>query len=128
MTTRERLAVLAALLVLVALFVAAQPVAAGFGALAGVAAGLALDDRLNRLRRRVDARLGDDLEVPRTGLRIEVVVRRLLLQVAVLAALLVVVLVTPFTGDRVMALLGTAATALPAVLTAERLRRRPGRG
>jgi hypothetical protein len=122
-TRRERLAVLAVLVVLVAAFVLRQPVAAGFGALAGVAGGLALDDRLDRLRRRVDARLGDDVEVPRTGLRVEVVVRRVLLQVVVLAGLLVVVAFTPFAGENVLALLATAATALPAVLTAQRLRR-----
>ena len=116
------MAVLACLVVLIALFVAAQPLSAGFGLLAGLAAGLAVDDRLDRVRRKVDARIGADVAVPRSGLRVEVVAWRMLLQVAVLGALLVVVLLTPFTGDRVMALLGTAATALPAVLTWQRLR------
>ena len=57
-----------------------------------------------------------------TGLRVQVVVRRVLLQVAVLAALLVVAAFTPFVGDRAFAAVASAATALPAVLTVQRLR------
>lgn len=122
MTRLERLAVLVFLLVVTALLVLAQPVAGGLGALAGIAVGLAVADRLGRLRRRVDARLGDDLPVPRSRLRLEVVLRRALLQVAVLAVLLVAAALTPFAGDRAFALVATAATALPAVLAAQRVR------
>ncbi len=123
MTRPERLVVAAALLALLVLLVARQPVSGSFGALAGVGAGLVLTDRLGRLRRRVDARLGADDPVPRGGLRAEVVVRRVVLQIAVLGALLVLVALTPFAGDDVFALLATAATAVPLVLTADRLRR-----
>ncbi len=121
MTRLERLAVLTILVVLVALFVLRQPVAASLGALAGVAGGLALGDRLGRLRRLVDAQLGDDVVVPRSGLRVQVVLRRVLLQVVVLAVLLLAFLI-PFVGDNAFAAVAAAATALPAVLTAQRVR------
>jgi hypothetical protein len=120
-TRLERLAVLTILVVLVALFVLRQPVAASLGALAGVAGGLALGDRLGRLRRLVDAQLGDDVVVPRSGLRVQVVLRRVLLQVVVLAVLLLAFLI-PFVGDNAFAAVAAAATALPAVLTAQRVR------
>ncbi len=122
MTRLERLAVLAALLVLVALLVVRQPLAGGLGVLAGGALGLSVADRLGRLRRKVDARLGDDLPVPPSGLRPQVVVRRVLLQVAVLAGLLVVAAFTPFVGDSAFAAFAAAATTLPAVLAVQRLR------
>lgn len=121
MTRLERLAVLTILVVLVALFVLRQPVAASLGALAGVAGGLALGDRLGRLRRLVDAQLGDDVVVPRSGLRVQVVLRRVLLQVVVLAVLLLAFLI-PFVGDSAFAAVAAAVTALPAVLTAQRVR------
>ena len=121
MTRLERLAVLTILVVFVALFVLRQPVAASLGALAGVAGGLALGDRLGRLRRLVDAQLGDDVVVPRSGLRVQVVLRRVLLQVVVLAVLLLAFLI-PFVGDNAFAAVAAAATALPAVLTAQRVR------
>lgn len=122
MTRLERLAVLTILVVLVALFVLRQPVAASLGALAGVAGGLALGDRLGRLRRLVDAQLGDDVVVPRSGLRVQVVLRRVLLQVVVLAVLLLGAALTPFVGDSAFAAVAAAVTALPAVLTAQRVR------
>ncbi len=123
MTRPERLAVLAGLLVVAVLLVVAQPVSGLLGALAGTAAGLALGERFARFRLVVDAQLGDDVPMPRSGLRVQVVVRRLLLQVVVLAALLVAAALTPLAGDRAYAVVATAATALPAVLTAQRLRR-----
>ncbi|HEU0101612.1 MAG TPA: hypothetical protein VFR07_04770 [Mycobacteriales bacterium] len=122
MTRLERLAVLAFLVVLLALFVLRQPVSAGFGALAGIAAALAVADRLGRVRRTIDARLGDDVEVPPSGLRVQVVVRRALLQIVVLAALLLVAVFTPFVGENAYAVAAAAATAFPAVLAAERAR------
>ncbi len=122
MTRLERLAVLTILVVLVALFVLRQPVAASLGALVGVAGGLALGDRLGRLRRLVDAQLGDDVPVPRSGLRVQVVVRRVLLQVVVLGVLLLGAALTPFVGDNAFAAVAAATTALPAVLTAQRVR------
>ena len=122
MTRPERLAVLAFLLAVLALLVLRQPVTGGFGVLVGIGVALLVEDRLGRVRRRLDARLGDDLAVPRSGLRVQVVVRRALLQVAVLAGLLVAAAFTPLVGDRAYALAATAATALPAALTAQRLR------
>lgn len=122
MTRLERLAVLVALLVVVALFVVTHPVAGGFGALTGIAAGLLVADRFGRVRRRIDRRLGADLDVPATGLRVQVVVRRLLLQVAVLAVLLLVAALTPFVGDSAVAFAAAGTTAVPAVLAASRLR------
>lgn len=122
MTRLERLAVLAALIGILALLVVAQPVTGGLGTVAGIAAGLSVADRLGRLRTTVDARLGGDVPVPPSGLRTQVVVRRVLLQVTVLAALLVVAAFTPFVGDRAYAAVAAAATALPAVLAVQRLR------
>ena len=122
MTRSERLAVLVALLVLTALLVLRQPVAAGIGVLAGGAVGLSVADRVGRLRRTVDARLGADVTVPPSGLRVQVVVRRVLLQVVVLAGLLLVAAFTPFVGDTAYGAMAGAATALPAVLAAQRLR------
>jgi hypothetical protein len=121
-TRLERLVVLVTLLVVVGLFVLTHPVAGGFGALAGIAAGLLVADRFGRVRRKVDQRLGADLDVPATGLRVQVVVRRLLLQVAVLAVLLLVAAFTPLVGDSAVAFGAAGVTALPAVLAASRLR------
>ncbi len=122
MTRLERLTVLVVLVALVAAFVVQQPLWAGLGALLGIAGGVATAQRLGRLRRKVDARIGEDLPVPRSGLRVQVVVRRVLLQIAVLGVLLLVAALTPFTGERVFAIAAAAVTALPAVLTAQRLR------
>ncbi len=122
MTRLERIALTALLVVLVVSFVVRQPVFGLLGALAGTAAGLALADRFARVRRRVDARLGDDIAVPRSGFRLEVVLRRALMQIGVLGVLLVVTAFTPFVSDRAFGFAAALATALPATLTVQRLR------
>lgn len=121
MNRRERVVVLALLAVLLLALVARQPVAGVLGSAAGAALGVAVARRTTALRRRVEARLGPDLVVD-TRLRPAVVVRRAVAQVAVLGALLLLVAVVPLVGDDGYALLATAATALPLVVTARRLR------
>jgi hypothetical protein len=107
-TRLERIALAALLAALVACLVVRQPVAGLLGALAGTAAGLALADRFAR--------------VPRGGFRLEVVLRRALLQIGVLGVLLVLTALTPFVSDRSFGFAAAALTALPAALTVQRLR------
>jgi hypothetical protein len=122
MTRLERAAVLAILVALLLALLSVQPVFTALGTAGGVAAGVAVSQRLGRLRARVDAVIGAD-EAPARGFRLEAVVRRGLVQVGVLGVVLVLTAFIPFAGDRAFAALAAAATALPAVLTAERLRR-----
>lgn len=122
MTRLERLVVTVLLSALVVALVSRQPVAGLLGAFAGGVLGYALVGRLRRLRRRVDARLGADEPVPgRLPLRPAVVVRRMVLQLGLLGVLVLTTALVPFAGDDAFAAVAAAVTALPAVLTAERL-------
>lgn len=120
MTRLERLAVLAVLVVLLLALFSVQPLFTALGTAAGVAGGLSGAQRMGRLRARVDGVLGAD-EAPAHGFRVEAVVRRALVQIGALGAVLVLTAFVPFAGDRAFAALAAAVTALPAVLTAERL-------
>ena len=122
MTRLERLVVTLLLAGLVVALVSRQPVAGLLGASAGGVLGYALVGRLRRLRRRVDERLGADEPVPgRLPLRPAVVVRRIALQLGLLGILVLAAALVPFAGDDAFAAVAAAVTALPAVLTAERL-------
>ncbi len=120
MTRLERLAVLALLVVLLIALLSLHPVFAALGIAGGIAGGIAVAQRLGRLRAKVDGVLGED-EAPASGFRLEAVVRRGLVQVAVLGVVLVLTAFIPLAGDRAFTVLAAACTALPAVLTAERL-------
>ena len=92
------------------------------GAAAGVVAGVVVSGRLRRLGKRMDDRLGQD-DAAATGFRL----RRLLVraggQLVVLGGLFLTTVFVPFIGDELYAASAAAVTALPAVLTAARLRR-----
>ena len=121
MSRVERLALLACFALVVASALALAPVAGALGAIAGAAAGFAVVPRLGRLRSRVDATLGAD--APVAGFRPRRLLTRVVAHLAVLAVLLVMTIVIPFVGDELFAAAAAAATALPFVLTAARLRR-----
>lgn len=122
MTRLERLALLAFFVGVVALLATQAPVATAIGGVAGLAAGLAVAPRMHRLRSRMDARLGMDAEDAR-GLRPRRLALRVLAYLVVLGVLLVPTVLIPFVGDELFAGLAAAATGLPFVLTASRLRR-----
>ena len=121
MTRLERLALLAFFAVVVALLATQALVWTLAGAAAGAVVGVALAARLGRLRSRMDATLGAD--APATGFRPRRVIARAVVHLAVLAALLLPTFVVPFVGDQLFAGLAAAATGLPFVVTAGRLRR-----
>jgi hypothetical protein len=120
-TRLERLALLGFFGAVVALLATQAPLATGVGALAGVAAGVVVAPRMSRLRSRIDATVGAD-SAPR-GFRPRRVAARIAVHLVVLGALLVSTFLIPFVGDELFAALAAAATGLPLVLTAARLRR-----
>ena len=122
MTRTERLALLAALAVVLLALLAAEPVAAVLGAAAGIAVGVAVQERLARLSDRMDARLGADVVVARP-FSLGPPLLRFGLLLGVLAGLLVLTVFIPFVGDELFAASAAATTALPATITALRLRR-----
>lgn len=122
MTRRERVLLLAFFAVVLTLVARNEPVAAAVGGVAGAAAGVLVSGRLQRLGRRMDERLGaEPARHPGFSLRRPLV--RAGLQVLVLGGLLLSTVFVPFIGDELYAASAAAVTALPAVLTAARLRR-----
>lgn len=122
MTRRERLLLLAFFTALLVLLVRDEPEAAAVGGVAGAVAGVLLSGRLRRLSSRMDARLGADERRPTTFSARRPLVRAAV-QLAVLGGLLVTTVFVPFVGDELFAGAAAAVTALPAVVTAARLRR-----
>ena len=123
MSRLERLVLLAFFAAVVALLATQAPIATVVGAVAGLAAGVVVAPRMSRLRGRVDARLGADDDAPARGVRPRRIGLRVVLHLAVLGALLMATVLIPFVGDELFAGLAAAATGLPFVLTAARLRR-----
>ena len=121
MSRLERLLLLVFLAGLVALLARGAPVATGIGAVAGLAAGVVVAPRVRRLRSRIDSRMGAD--PPATGIRPRRLLSRVVAHLAVLGVLLVSTVLIPFIGDELFAGLAAAATGLPFVVTASRLRR-----
>lgn len=120
MTRLERLALLVVFGLLLAGLVALAPIAGALGGTAGGVLGLLVSSRLRRLSGRMDKTLGaSDV---RTGFRPRTVIVRAVVQLAVLGSLLLGLGLLPFVGDELFAAAGAAVTALPAVLTARRLR------
>lgn len=120
MTRLERLAVLTLLVVLLLVLIAMRPLFGLVGAVGGIVAGLSLAQRLEHVRVKVDARLGED-PPPGGGFRRDVVVRRGLTQLGVLLVLFLLTAPFPFIGTRVFIAVAAAATAVPAILTAQGL-------
>jgi hypothetical protein len=117
----ERLIVLLVLALVALGLVALRPLPAVLGAAAGIAGGLSVAGSIGRLRTKVEARLGPDEPVPARGVRRDVLVWRLGTMLAVLVGLWVLTWFIPFAGERAYAAMAAAATAFPAVLTAQRL-------
>lgn len=128
MNRLERLVVLTGHLLVLAALLALRPFPAVLGTAAGVVAAVSVARRVARLRAKVDARIGEDEPPPARGLRRPVLITRAVALAGVLVALWVVTLLVPFAGERAYAALAAAATAFPAVLTAERLLPRRRRG
>lgn len=122
MTRRERVLLLAFFAVVLTLVARSEPVAAAVGGVAGAAAGVLVSGRLQRLGRRMDERLGAE-PARRPGFSLRRPLVRAGLQVLVLGGLLLSTVFVPFIGDELYAASAAAVTALPAVLTAARLRR-----
>lgn len=122
MTRLERLLLLAFFAAVLAVLAGVEPEATAVGGVAGAGAGVLAAARTRKLRARIDARLGADDARP-TGFR----PRRPLLHAGalllVLAGLFVTTAFVPFVGRALYAGSAAAATALPLVLTAARLRR-----
>ena len=122
MTRRERLLLLVFFGAVLALLARSEVEATALGAVAGAGAGVDVAGRVRRLSRRMDTRLGADDAAPD-----RFSVRRPLLragaELVVLGGLLVTTVFVPFVGDELFAGSAAAVTALPAVLTAARLRR-----
>ena len=123
MNCRERLVLLAVLVVLLVLIARVDRTAAVVGAVAGGGVGVLALGRLGRLSRRMDARLGKEVLVVKAGFSLRRPLLRAGVQVGVLAFLFVSTIVIPFIGDELYAASAAFATALPAVITAARLRR-----
>ena len=121
MTRRERVLLLAFFAVVLALVARSEPGAAAVGAVAGGGLGVLVSGRLHRLSRRMDDRLGEQPAQPGFSWRRPLV--RAAAQLLVLAGLLLTTVFVPFVGDELYAASAAAVTALPAVLTAARLRR-----
>jgi len=121
-TTRERLLLLTFFAVALVLLARPEPVAAAVGGVAGAGLGVLVSGRLHRLSRRMDDRLGSD-PAPRSGFSWRRPLVRAGLQLLVLGGLLLSTVFVPFVGDELYAASAAAVTALPAVLTAVRLRR-----
>jgi hypothetical protein len=120
-TRAERVVLLAFFAAVVVLLATSRPVAALVGGLAGAAVGVVAAGRLRRLSARIDDRLGSDPVAVR-GVRPRSLALRAGLHLGVLLLLLLGVAFVPFIGDELFIALATGATALPAVLTAWRLR------
>jgi len=122
MTRRERLLLLVFFGVVLAVVARNEPVATAIGGVAGAGLGVLVSGRLQRLSRRMDDRLGADPVRPQ-GFSLRRPLVRAGLQVLVLGGLLLSTVFVPFIGDELYAASAAAVTALPAVLTAARLRR-----
>jgi hypothetical protein len=121
MSRPERLLLLVFFAGLVALLARGAPVATAIGTVAGLAAGVVVAPRVGRLRSRIDSRMGAD--APATGIRPRRLLSRVVAHLVVLGVLLVSTVLIPFIGDELFAALAAAATGLPFVVTASRLRR-----
>ena len=102
----------------VAVCVVRDPISASAGAVAGVAASVALLPRLRRVRRALSARIGDDLEIPHRGVRWRGVLTRIGAHLVVVGGLAVLLTFVPFAGGRVLSALVAAVTVLALAVTA----------
>ena len=121
MSRAERLLLLAFFAGLLALLGWTEPSATAFGAVAGAVTALAGARRLDRLRTRMDSRLGIVEGTPR-GVRPTLLAVRVGLHLLVLGTLLLTTAFVPFDGDEVFAAAAAGATSFATVLTAWRLR------
>ncbi len=101
----------------VAVCVLRDPVSASLGVAAGAAASAAVLPRVRRVRRAVARRLGDEVAVPRHGVRPRVLGTRVAVHVAAIAALAVLLVFVPFAAGRTLSALVAAGTTLALVLT-----------
>ena len=124
MSRLERLALLGYFAVVVVLLATQALLPTVVGAIAGVVGGVAVAGRLGRLSQRMDAKLGADPVVVVGGLRPRRVITRVVVHLGVLFVLLIPTTIVPFVGDQVFAALAAAATGLPFVVTARRIRSR----
>ena len=122
MTRRERLLLLALFAVVLVLLGRDELTSTILGGVTGGAAGVLITGRLRRLGSRIDDRLGAE-----DTASIRFSARRPLLRAGalllVLGGLLLSTVFVPFIGDELFAGAAAAVTALPAVVTAARLRR-----
>ncbi len=123
MSRLERLALLGYFAAVVVLLATQALVPTVVGAVAGVVTGIVIAGRLGRLSQRMDAKLGTDPVVVVSGFRPRRVVTRVVVHLGLLFVLLFPTFIVPFVGDDLFAALAAAASALPAVVTARRLRR-----
>lgn len=121
MSRPERLLLLLFFAAIVALLARGAPIATAIGAVAGLGVGVVVAPRMGRLRNRIDSRMGAD--APATGIRPRRLLSRVLAHLTVLGGLLVSTILIPFIGDELFAGAAAAATGLPFVVTATRLRR-----
>lgn len=122
MSRPERLLLLVFFAVVLVLLGRGELTSTLVGAVGGAVPAVLVAGRLRRLSGRMDARLGI-VEQPRRGLRPARVAVRAGAHLLVLGGLLLTTVFVPFVGDELFAGLAAAATAVPAVLTAARLRR-----
>lgn len=123
MNRRERLLLLAVFFMLLVLIARVDRTAAVVGAVAGTGVGVLALGRLGRLSQRMDDRLGKEVVVVKAGFSLRRPLLRAGVQLGLLALLFVSTIVIPFIGDELYAATAAFATALPAVVTAARLRR-----
>ena len=122
MTARERLLLLVFFGGVLFLLARPEPGATAVGAAAGGVVGVLLAGRVHRLGRRMDERLGEAApSQPQFSVRRPLV--RIGIQLTVLGGLFLTTVFIPFVGNELYAAAAAAVTALPAVLTAARLRR-----
>ncbi len=122
MTRLERLLLLAFFVAVLAVLASSELTATVVGGVGGAGAGVAVAGRMHRLSTRMDATLGTD-PVRVRGVRPRSLALRAAAHLGVLLALLLTTVFVPFVGDELFAGCAAAATTLPAVLTAWRLRR-----
>ncbi len=122
MNRRERLLLLVFFGVVLVLLVRDNQTSTLVGGVTGAVVAVVAAGRLSRLSHRMDERLGAD-PVAVTGWSWRRPARRAVAHLAVLAGLLLLTVFVPFVGDQLFAGAAAAVTALPAVLTASRLRR-----